>query len=275
MPMLTPYRATADTYVIPSYLPVPDVPVPGFGVIIINSFLIQAREPVLIDTGMPVVREDFLKTLWSLIDPQDLRWIFLTHDDGDHAGNLMQVLEAAPKARIITQFFGLARLDTVYHMPVERVQILNPGQSFSAGDRQLAALRPPLFDSPATSALYDAKSGVLFSADSFGALLPNPAEDVAEIPESAFAEGFHIFNRGNHPWFALIDQNKFEESLQTIRRLQPQIIASCHAPLARGRTEEHLKSMAAIPATEPFVGPDQGALEAILAQLADSGSGPS
>jgi len=275
MPMLTPYRATADTYVIPSYLPVPDVPVPGFGIIVINSFLIQAREPVLIDTGMPVVREEFLKTLWSLIDPQDLRWIFLTHDDGDHAGNLMQVLEAAPQVRIITQFFGLARLDTVYHMPMERVQILNPGQSFSAGDRQLAALRPPLFDSPATSALYDGKTGVLFSADSFGALLPSPAEDVADVPESAFVEGFQLFNRGNHPWSALVDQKEFEKVLQTIRQLQPQIIASCHAPLARGRTEAHLQAMAAIPIREPFVGPDQAALEAILAQLADSGTGPS
>lgn len=274
MPILPPYRAADDPYVIPSYLPVPDVPVPGFGVIVINSFLIQAAEPVLVDTGMPVVREEFLKTLWSLIDPEDLRWVFLTHDDGDHAGNLMQVLEAAPRARIVTQFFGCARLETVYHLTLQRVQILNPGQSLSVGDRQLAALRPPLFDSPATSALYDGKTGILFSADSFGALLPNPAEDVLEIPEPAFAEGFQIFNRGNHPWFALVDQNKFDKVLESIRQLQPQIIASCHAPLARGRTEEHLKAMAAIPTTESFVGPDQAALEAILAQLAGSGSGP-
>ena len=34
MPMLTPYRATNDTYVLPSYLPVPDVPAPGFGTIV-------------------------------------------------------------------------------------------------------------------------------------------------------------------------------------------------------------------------------------------------
>jgi flavorubredoxin len=220
---------------------------------------------------MPVVRQEFLETLWSLIDPQDLRWIFLTHDDGDHTGCLMEVLEAAPQARMITNFIGLARLDTAYHIPVKRVQLLNPGQRFSAGDRQLAVLRPPLFDSPATVALYDAKTGILFSADSFGAFIPDLGEDVADIPESAFAEGFHLFNRGNHPWFALVDQNKFDKVLETIRQLQPQIIASCHAPLARGQTESHLKAMAAIPAMEPLMLPDQAAFEAILAQMAGSG----
>lgn len=130
MPMLKPYRATADTYVIPSYLPVP-----GLGKIAINSYLIQAREPILVNAGMPVVRQEFLETLWSLIDTQDLRWVFLTHDDGDHTGGLMEVLEAAPQARMITNFIGLARLNTAYHIPVKRVQLLNPGQHFSAGDR--------------------------------------------------------------------------------------------------------------------------------------------
>ena len=29
-----------------------------------------------------------LEALWSMVDPNDLRWILLTHDDNDHAGNL-------------------------------------------------------------------------------------------------------------------------------------------------------------------------------------------
>ena len=77
---------------------------------------------------------------------------------------------------------GLTRLETACQVTIERVDIVNPGQSFNAGDRELAVLRPPLFDSPATSALYDPKSQVLFSADSFGAVIPDLTEDVADIP---------------------------------------------------------------------------------------------
>ena len=105
MPSLNPYRASPDTWVLPSYLTVP-----GIGLIVVNSYLIESEEPVVIDTGMPVVRQEFLENLWSLINPQDVRWVILTHDDADHAGNLLEVLGAATNATLVTQFIGYARL---------------------------------------------------------------------------------------------------------------------------------------------------------------------
>ena len=262
MPMLTPYRAAPDTWVLPAYLPVP-----GLGLIVVNSYLIMSREPVLVDTGMPVVRHEFLEHLWSLIDPQDIRWIFLTHDDADHSGNLVEVLSAATNARLVTQFIGYARLETAYHMRPQRVHLLNPGQSLDVGDRTLGVLRPPVFDSPATSAYYDSKSGVLFSADAFGAFIPNLGEDVNDIPQAAYAQGFEFFNRGNHPWSAWADPAKIGKVLEDIRRLDPQVIASCHSPMARGRLGAHLAAMAAIPGMEPLLGPDQVAFEKIIAEM--------
>ena len=178
----------------PSYLPVP-----GIGLIVVNSYLIESEEPVVIDTGMPIVRQEFLENLWSLIDPKDVKWVFLTHDDADHSGSLIEVLSAATNARLVTQFIGFARLETAFHMRPERMHIMNPGQTLNLGDRQLACLRPPLFDSPATMAVFDGKSRVLFSADSFGAFIPSLGEDVTDIPEAAYAEGFGVFNRANHP----------------------------------------------------------------------------
>ena len=56
MPMLPTYLAKDDTYVLPSFLPVPDVPAPGFGKLMVNSYLIKAKEPILIDAGMPMVK---------------------------------------------------------------------------------------------------------------------------------------------------------------------------------------------------------------------------
>ena len=143
MPMLPTYLAKDDTYVLPSFLPVPDVPAPGFGKLMVNSYLIKAKEPILIDAGMPIVKEDFLKALWSLVDPEDLKWIFLSHDDGDHTGAMMEIIQAAPQARLVTQFVGLARLETAYHIPIGRVDIRNPGDTFTDGDHR-SSIPPPL-----------------------------------------------------------------------------------------------------------------------------------
>jgi flavorubredoxin len=264
MPMLKPYRAAPDTWVLPAYLPVP-----GLGLITVNSYLIESREPTLVDTSMPVVRQEFQETLWSLIEPKDLRWVFLTHDDGDHVGSLLEVLGAATNARLVTQFIGYARLETSFHMRPERVFLANPGQQVDLGDRVLAVLRPPVFDSPATSALFDAKSGVLFSADSFGAFIPELAEDVEDIPSLEYTEGFAVFNRGNHPFSAWADKAKIDAVLSDIERLQPTVIASCHSPMARhGRIVPHLKQLGDLIGMEPLLGPDQVAFEAILASMA-------
>ena len=209
MPTLPPYKAADDVYVLPSYLRVPDVDAPGFGMLVVNSYLIMGKEPILIDTGMPIVKEDFLKTLWSLIDPEDLNWILLTHDDGDHTGALVEVMAAAPRARVVTQFVGLARLETALHLEVDRFEIRNSGDSLVISGREIAVLRPPLFDSPATSGYFDVQSGVFFCADSFGAIIPEVVENVGDVPVAAYQEGFSIFNRLNHPWFMLLDQSKF------------------------------------------------------------------
>ncbi|MAM64844.1 MAG: hypothetical protein CL702_00485 [Chloroflexi bacterium] len=159
-------------------------------------------------------------------------------------------------------------------MPIGRVDTRNPGDTFTDGDWEFTIRRPPLFDSPATSVYFDTKTKVLFCADSFGAIIPDVAELATDVPDSAFYEDFSIFNRLNHPWFALVDQSKFEATVESIRRLEPDIIAGCHAPLAKGpRMEAHLQAMANLPAQGPLDLPDQAALDGILAAIQGGGDG--
>jgi len=47
------------------------------GFLPVNAFVIKAREPVLVDTGMGIESEEFMKALESIIDPQDLKWVWL------------------------------------------------------------------------------------------------------------------------------------------------------------------------------------------------------
>jgi len=64
-------------------------PIPGFGVVPINAFVLHGSEPVLVDTGAAVERDEIMTALQSVIDPLDLRWIWLTHPDFDHIGSLV------------------------------------------------------------------------------------------------------------------------------------------------------------------------------------------
>jgi flavorubredoxin len=77
-----PYQAMQDVEVLPSYFPIP-----GMGSLPVNAFVIKSREPILVDTGMGIESEVFMKVLESIIDPQYLRWVWLTHDDAPSEGS--------------------------------------------------------------------------------------------------------------------------------------------------------------------------------------------
>ncbi len=166
----------------------------------------MARDPVLVDTGMAADSVQFLESFRNVMDPKDLRWIWLTHPDPDHTGSLLELLEESPQVKVITTFFGYGILGLSKPLPLDRVYFLNPGQAISMGDRTLTAVIPPTFDSPSTTGCYDSRSGVFFSADYFGAVLTAPAQEAGAIPKDDLQAGQLLWESIDHPWIRkLID----------------------------------------------------------------------
>src|SRR5262245_55604854 len=133
-----PYRAREDVHVLPSQLQVP-----GVGTIPINAFVLLAEQPVLVDAGLATDGPAFVEALRSVIDPAELRWIWLTHDDSDHTGSLQTVMELAPEARLATHGLGALRMSAAWPLPLDRVHAIGPGDALDVGDRTLRAMRPP------------------------------------------------------------------------------------------------------------------------------------
>jgi len=257
--MFEPYRAAPDIDVLPSYFPIP-----GYGILPINAFVLRAAEPVLVDTGLVLLGDEFLPQLSSVIDPEDLRWLWLTHADPDHIGSLYRLLDEAPKLRVITTFLAAGKLGLSRPLPLDRIYLLNPGQSVDVGDHTLTAVKPATFDAPETTGFHDPKSNAFFSADSFGALMNEPIENAAEIKPEDLRWGMVTWATADSPWLHAIDAAKFANTLNLIRDMSPTVVLSSHLPAAHDMIDVLLVHLASVPAAEPFVGPDQSALEAML-----------
>lgn len=254
-----PRTVATNTESLISYLPVP-----GYGVLPVNAFLIRAAQPVLIDTGLPVLRNEFLRSLRSLIAPEELRWIWITHTDVDHLGSLEAVLAQAPYARLVTTYIGMAKM-SLQQLPIDRVYLLNPGQHLDIGDRQLLAVRPPTFDAPETTGLFDTRTRALFSADSFGALLAEPVENAADLSPTDLRNGQNIWAAIDAPWLQFVDERKFTANVNNVGQLKPSIVLSAHLPPAQDMTETLCQNLIAARQAPAFEGPDQAALERMLA----------
>ena len=115
----------------------------------LNSMVI-GKEPMIVDTGTPANRDQWMSDVFSLVDPKDVRWIFLSHDDVDHSGNLDEAMTACPNATLVCNWAMIERHSNCFEFPLERCRWVMDGEPLDIGDRTLQAVRPPVFDSPTT-----------------------------------------------------------------------------------------------------------------------------
>jgi len=262
-PRLEPFQIAAETFVISSHHLLEE----QLGIVPINAMLIRGAQPIVVDTGAPVDRRQFLDDVFSLVAPDDVRWLFLSHDDLDHAGNAEAVMEACPNATLVTTWLATHRMAAAgMAVPADRCVWLADDEVFDAGDRALVLLRPPLYDAPATRGLLDTSTGAYWAADCFAAVVPHPAADVADLEAAAWRDGFTRFHQWNSPWFEAVDPGWWQRGISRFEAHQPSAIVSAHGPVIRsGQVPAAIEMLRELPALPVAPQPDQQLLHRLLA----------
>ena len=236
----------------------------------LNSMVIQGDHPVIVDTGTPGNRQQWMEDVFSLVAPQDVEWVFISHDDVDHTGNLEHVMAMCPKATLVCNWAMVERHSNCFEFPLERCRWVMHGESFDIGDRTLRAVRPPVWDSPTTRGLYDPRTGVYWAVDSFATPLPDPMVGVADLDPEFWQFGMTLFAFGAvAPWLAMLDPVKFAAYVEPIQALDITTVAACHTPVLEGPfIQQAFDIVKAFPTVEPPPLPDQSVLDQVIAATA-------
>src|SRR3954452_25303507 len=133
--IVPPTKVAADTYVIHSVQEALGQPL----FVYLNSMVILGKEPMIVDTGTMANRQQWLKDVFTLVEPEDVRWIFLSHDDVDHTGNLDETLSACPNATRVCSWAMVERHANCFGSPLERCRWVTDGEALDIGDRTLRA----------------------------------------------------------------------------------------------------------------------------------------
>ncbi len=263
IPKTDPVQLGPDTFLITNMAPVgPDTLLP------VNSMLIRGEQPIIVDTGAPIHRQLWLDQVFNLVEPEDVRWIFLSHDDGDHTGALHDALELCPNATLVTNFFATDRLGLERQLPLERLIWREPTEHFDAGDRRIRLILPPIFDGPTTRGLLDESTGIMWAVDSFAALAPSVVHHVDDIPPQMYRETFHLVNSLVSPWHQWLDPDRYQRHVDGVESLRPHVVASAHGPILQGPSIhdafDWVRAMAGQPIVPP---PGQSLLDELLADV--------
>jgi hypothetical protein len=236
----------------------------------LNSMVIRGKEPVIVDTGTPSNRTQWLEDVFSIVEPEDVRWIYLSHDDVDHSGNLDQAMEACPNAKLVCNWAMVERHSNCFNFPLERCRWIMHEQSFDVGDRTLHAIRPPVYDSPTTRGLYDPTTKLYWAVDTFATPLPEPKLGIADLDPEFWTFGLTLFALGAvSPWLSLADPVKYGRYVDLTQNLDITTIAACHSPVLEGRfIEQGFATVRTFPTVDPPPMPDQSVLDEIVAASA-------
>ncbi len=241
--------------------------------VFINSLVIRAEHPVLVDTGSARNRRAWIDDTFSLVDPHDVKWVFISHEDADHVGNLPQVMAACPNATLVCSWALVERYTAVFNFPLDRCRWLDDGETFDAGDRMMAVVRPPVYDSPTTRGLLDTTTGVYWAVDCFATPVPGGpgtesfAYDVADLDPEFWSHGMTMFGiNGLAPWLRLVDRSLFAAEVRRMSDLPISTVVSAHSPAIRNdKLPDALRMVQQLPDAECPGPPDQSVLDLIRA----------
>jgi glyoxylase-like metal-dependent hydrolase (beta-lactamase superfamily II) len=161
-----------------------------------SAYLVEAREPALVETGPTTSVDAVLEGLSELgIGSEDLAHIIVTHIHLDHAGGAGALAPHFPGATVwvhergaphladptrlmqsATRVYGADRLETlfgpVHPVPQERLRALVDGDTVPLGDRSISAIYTPGHASHHVC-LEDDRTGGVFVGDALGVFLPD------------------------------------------------------------------------------------------------------
>jgi flavorubredoxin len=234
----------------------------------VNSLVVLGQEPAIIDTGTVANRKQWLDDVFSLVDPRDVRWIMISHDDHDHVGNLAETMALCPNATLVSSWFQVERLAGDLSLPPTRMQWREHGDSIQAGDREFALIRPPVFDAPTTRGFFDSKTGVYWAGDAFAAPSTVPSDDVSVYHPEEWRQGFNMFQLAVSPWIQLTDAVKYNQTIKRIADLDPKVIVGAHSPAITGEyVTSAIDMLYDLPQVEMPRLPGQETLDMIVAQV--------
>ena len=208
--------------------------------------LMNSGRPILIDCGSHLHRTEVMRELEALLAGTTPEYIFLTHSELPHSGNLQKIATTWPNIKVIVSNIMLAYIEIAPVLPLEQITAVTAGTTLELAGRTLQFVDALLKDQPGSQWIYDPITGALFTGDGFGYYHPADTceyfsdEIDGGIPEEYFRE----FHRNAFRFLRWVIPERLNDDLgKTFRQLDVKIVAPSHGNAIRGDIPIHLERL--------------------------------
>ena len=134
-----------------------------------NSYLISDDKTCLMDTCDWAVGLGFIENLEAALNGRDLDVMVIDHMEPDHAATLNEILIRWPDVEIYCTMMASRMYKQYGYKGIENLHTVSEGETLSLGKHELEFHLAPMVHWPEVMVTYDKSTGILFSADAFGA----------------------------------------------------------------------------------------------------------
>ncbi len=134
-----------------------------------NAYLLPTSEGwVLFDTWKVGYEDKFMKTLESVVDPSEIKYLVIHHMEPDHSGAIKALLEKNPGIEVLGHPMTKSMLESFYGI-TPKFRAVRDGEEIRVGEYTLRFIYAPWLHWPETIFTYVKEARALLTCDAFGA----------------------------------------------------------------------------------------------------------
>ena len=199
-----------------------------------NSYLIKGeKHAAIIDTVKEPFADIFWKNLCSLIDPAEIDYIIVNHNEFDHSGALSLVLDKLPNVKLVVSPAGKSFLKNILNRDTNPI-ITYDGMKIDLGGKTLQFVITPFLHWPDTMCTYVPEDKLLYSCDIFASHY---------CDERMFNDLTNDFSRPFQFYYDVIMRPYKEYALRALKKLDLldiNIICPSHGPILREDAKSYM-----------------------------------
>ncbi|MFO8054791.1 MAG: FprA family A-type flavoprotein [Bacteroidales bacterium] len=202
-----------------------------------NSYFIDAEKKAIVETTKKKFWDVYERKIRQVVDPQQIEYIILNHTEPDHSGNLRNLMEIAPNAKVVGSSNAIRYVKELFKDSDFEFIPVKDGHTLDLGNKTLRFVGAPNLHWPDSMYSYLEEDKVLFSCDSFGAHYCDARMFDDQVDQNKFDEAFEYY-------FNVILKPFSKFMLKAIEKIEPldiDVICHGHGPILRSDWKKYVE----------------------------------
>ncbi|MGO1712247.1 MAG: FprA family A-type flavoprotein, partial [Senegalia sp. (in: firmicutes)] len=198
-----------------------------------NSYFIDADKKAIIETSKETYKDEYIKKVKKVVNPEEIEYIIMNHTEPDHSSNLKHLLKIAPNAKVVATKSAINFLKHMINFEFDYMEVKD-GDSLDLGNKTLKFIAAPFLHWPDTMYTYIEEDKILFTCDSFGCHYCDEKmfDDQVGNFDDAFKYYFDVIIK---PFSGFM-----LKAIDKIKDLDIDIVAPGHGPILRSKWEKYV-----------------------------------